>query len=77
MIPNNTRCICDVYCQVEKICHQMWIIFQQNYFKYGVGQRVLRYIKLLFLFRIKKNCLSTGRNHSLYLVCITKVIKEL
>jgi len=52
--------ICDDNCKDEKICHQVWIIFQQNWFKYEVGLFVLRYINLLILFGIKKNCLSSG-----------------
>jgi len=33
---------CDVNCKDEKIRHQVWIILQQNWFKYEVGLYVLR-----------------------------------
>ena len=46
---------------------QVLIKFQQNCLKQKVGQFVLRSIKLLILFGIRRNCLSSGRNWSLYL----------
>ena len=39
----------------------------QNGLKQGVEQFAMRSIKLLFLFGIKRNCLRSGRNRSLYL----------
>ena len=44
--------------------------------KQGVGQFALRSTNLLFLFGIRRNCLSSERNRSLYL-SIRRVIKQI
>jgi hypothetical protein len=50
--------------------YQVLIKFQQNWFKQQVGPFVLRSINLLILFRIKRNCLTSGRIR--IIVCIYK-----
>jgi len=44
--------------------------------KAGVEQFAVRSINLLFLFGIRRNCLRSGRNLSLYL-CIRRTIKQI
>jgi len=50
-----------------KLNHQVMIKYQQNGFKQGVEQFVVRFINLLFLFGIRRNCLRSGRSQSYYL----------
>ena len=39
-------------------------VYWLNWLKQGVGQFAVRFINLLFLFGIRKNCLKTGRSRS-------------
>jgi len=42
--------------------HQVLIKYQQNLLKQGVAQFAVRFINLLFLFGIRRNCLKSGRS---------------
>jgi len=42
--------------------HQVLIKYQQNCLKHGVKQFAMRLINLLFQFRIRRNCLRSGRS---------------
>ena len=46
--------------------HQVLTKSQQNWLRQGVGQFALRSINWLLLFGIRRNCLRSGRNRSLY-----------
>ena len=56
--------------------HQVLFKSQRNWIKLGVEQFVLWSINLLILFGIRRNCLRSGKNWSLYLF-ISKVIKDI
>jgi len=49
---------------------------QQNWLRQGVEQFALKYINLLILFGIRRNCLMSGRSRSLYLT-IRRAIKQI
>ena len=49
---------------------------QQNLLKQGLGQFAVRFINLLFLFGIRRNCLMNGRIQSQYL-SIRRGIKQI
>ena len=59
-----------------KLNHQMMIKYQQNGLKQGVEQFVVRFINLLFLFGIRRNCLRSERSQSYYL-SIRRTIKQI
>ena len=44
--------------------HHLLIKSQQNWLKQGVSQFAVRFINLLFLFGIRRNCLKNGRSRS-------------
>jgi hypothetical protein len=68
----------EVELTIEKLkSHKSPSIFQiPAELRQGAGQFALRSINLPFLFGIKRNCLRSGRNRSLYL-SISMVIKQI
>ena len=56
--------------------HQVSVKSQQNRLNQGVQQCALRYIHLLILFGIRRNCLRSGRSRSLYLFKTSVITTE-
>ena len=56
--------------------HQVLVKSQQNCLRQRVKQFATRSINLLFLFRIRRNCLRSGKSQSLYLF-IRRAIKQI